>query len=123
MERENSPAYRVLSPNARRALDAIERAIGDGGAVQISRGSFHAEHEVRSGSYRGVIRQLASLGLVDIERGAPRRVNVFRISERWRGIDADEARRLRALVRPPTPQRRPKRMPMRASGAGAARSP
>jgi hypothetical protein len=111
MERENSPAYRVLSPSARRALDAIEQAIAlaGGGAVQISRGNFHVEYGLRSGSYRGVIRQLASLGMVDVERGAPRRVNVFRLSTRWRGISEDEARRLRALARPPTPKRRPQR--------------
>jgi hypothetical protein len=34
-DRENSPAYAALPPSARRALAAIERAIGDGSSASV----------------------------------------------------------------------------------------
>ncbi len=35
----------------------------------------------------------------------PRRVNVFRLSDGWRGLDMDEAKRRVKLARLPTPPR------------------
>jgi hypothetical protein len=54
------------------------------------------------------LKQLDALGWIEITRG-PRAGNVFRLSNRWRAIDADEAARLVRSARKAMPQRRHER--------------
>lgn len=114
MTRENSPAYMVLSPSARRALLVIEKALAGGTSTAISRARFEAEHGVPGGTYRGVIKRIVALGFVDVTHGAPRRVNVFSLSNRWATIDGAEAERLLMATQPR--RRGPGRRPQRAAG-------
>jgi hypothetical protein len=51
------------------------------------------------------VKLLDHLGLIDIEPG-PRLINIFRLSNRWRTVDAVEAVRLAALAREVQPHRR-----------------
>ncbi|WP_027582648.1 hypothetical protein [Bradyrhizobium sp. Ai1a-2] len=92
-DREKSPAYAALSPGARRVLAAIEQAIGGGSCAAVSYTGFHRDHGIWRKSVSPAIKALDNLGLIDVAPGL-RLANVYRLSDRWRGIDADAARRL-----------------------------
>jgi hypothetical protein len=121
MERENSPAYRALPRSSRRALGVIEKAIaiGGGASAKLSRGTLETLG-VQRGTATIALRRLVALGLVDVAHGAPRRINIFRLSDRWQNIDSVEAERLLKATQPRRrgPGRRPQRLPERL-GAGA----
>ena len=101
---KNSPAYAVLPPGARRVLRAIERSIGDGSSASVSYTSFWLDHNIEGKLVSPSLKLLNHLGMIDIESG-PYRSNVFRLSTRWRTIDALEAARLVKLARLPKPPR------------------
>ena len=103
-DRENSPAYAALPRNARRVFAAIERAIGDGSSASVSYTSFWLDHNIEGKLVSPSLKLLDHLGLIDIESG-PNRSTVFRLSTRWRTIDALEAARLVKLARLPKPPR------------------
>src|SRR5258705_9141977 len=104
-DREHSPAYRMLTLSARRVLAAIERAIGDRISASVSFTEFRFDHHIGRQSISPSVKLLDHLGLIDIEPG-PRLINIFRLSNRWRTIDAVEAVRLAALAREVLPHRR-----------------
>jgi hypothetical protein len=97
-DREQSPAYRRLPPSARRVFAAIERSIGGGDSATVSYVDFQRDHRVGRQSISISLKLLDHLGMIDIEPG-PRLINIFRLSDRWRSIDAVEAVRLAALAR------------------------
>jgi hypothetical protein len=115
---ENSPAFAALPQSARQVFRAVVRAIGQGRSAAISQRQFRAEHGIRPGVGPLAVRRLLQLGLVEIGRG-PRRVCVFRLSDRWSQIDLAEAERLIKATQPRrrSPGRRLQRLPgvMRAS--------
>jgi hypothetical protein len=104
-DRENSAAYAALHASARRVLAAIERTIGDKGSASVSYKGFRLDHGVSRQLISPSLKLLDHLGLIEIEPGT-RLVNVFRLSNRWRGIDTAEATRLSALAREVQPHRR-----------------
>jgi hypothetical protein len=69
-DRENLPAYAALPRSARRVFAAIGRK-----------------------SISASLKLLDHLGLIEIEPG-PRLISTFRLSNRWRSVDAIEAKRL-----------------------------
>ncbi|MGY3131989.1 hypothetical protein ACVWZM_002671 [Bradyrhizobium sp. USDA 4501] len=97
-DRENLPAYAALPASARRVLAAIERAIGDGDSASVSYEGFRLDHGIARPLISKSLKLLDRLGLIEISPG-PRLLNVFRLSNRWRGIDAAEAARLLELAR------------------------
>jgi len=97
-DRTGSPAFALLPLRARRVLAAIERAIGDGTSATVSFTEFRFDHHIGRQSISPSVKLLDHLGLIDIEPG-PRLINIFRLSNRWRCIDAVEAVRLAALAR------------------------
>jgi hypothetical protein len=104
-DREDSPAYAALPRSARRVFAAIERAIGDGSSASVSYVDFRLDHHIGRRSISVSLKLLDHLGLIDIEPG-PRLINIFRFSNRWRTIDAVEAKRLSELAREVKPHRR-----------------
>jgi hypothetical protein len=103
-DRENSPAFAMLPRSARRVFAAIERAIGGGSSASVSYIAFRLDHGIGRKAVSPSLTLLHGLGLIDIEPG-PRLVNVFRFSNRWRTVDAVEAKRLAALAREVKPHR------------------
>ena len=104
-DREQSPACAALPRSARRVLAAIERAIGDGCSASVSYANFQFDHGIGRQSISPALKLLDHLGLIEIEPGV-RLENVFRLSDRWRTIDAVEAERLAELAREVQPHRR-----------------
>ena len=104
LDRENSPAYRMLPRSARRVFAAIERTIGDSSSASVSYVDFRLDHHIGRRAISPSLKLLDHLGLIEIEPG-PRLVNVFRFSNRWRTVDAVEAVRLAELAREVKPHR------------------
>jgi hypothetical protein len=104
MDRETSPAYAALPASARRVLAAIERSIGEGSSASVSYVGFALDFRIARKAVSPSLKLLDHLGLIDIAPGK-RLVNVFRLSGRWRGIDAASAQRLAALARERKPHR------------------
>jgi hypothetical protein len=98
-DRDNSPAYRMLPRSARRVFAAIERTIGDGSSANVSYVDFMLDHHMAPKVVSPSLKLLDRLGLIEIETG-PRGSNVFRLSNRWRGIDEAEAKELAREVKP-----------------------
>lgn len=94
-DRENLPAYAALPRSARRVFAAIERAIGDGASASVSYNDFRYDHHIGRKSISAFLKLLDHLGLIEIEPG-PRLISTFRLSNRWRSVDAVEAKRLAA---------------------------
>jgi hypothetical protein len=101
----SSAAYAALSKTARRMLGVIQKAIGKDGSAAISFTDFMFTHRIGRPSISKGLKQLDALGMIEIARG-PRAGNVFRLSNRWRAINADEAARLAREARTVLPQRR-----------------
>jgi hypothetical protein len=90
------PAWRVLLSGSRAVLAVIEREIGQQGAAAISKRKFVARG-IGPGQITASVRRLAQLGFVELERGSfgsRPTGNLFRLSERWRELGDDEARKL-----------------------------
>jgi hypothetical protein len=83
---------------------AIEGAIGDGSSASVSYVGFSLDHHIARKAVSPSLKLLDHLGLIEIEPGE-RLVNVFRFSNRWRTIDAVEAKRLAELAREVKPHR------------------
>lgn len=101
----SSPAYRALRSTAKRMLDAIDTTMRADGTAMVSYESFRLDHGVGRQNIAKCLRTLEALGLIEIEIGV-RCGNVFRMSDRWREIDEDEARRLVEQASVPTGVRR-----------------
>jgi hypothetical protein len=97
-----SAAYAALSVGGKRVLHVVEEQAPHG-AVGISLAQFMSQGMCRAAARFG-IKQVELLGFVSVSMG-PRRVNVFRLSDGWRGLDADEAKRRVAQARLPMPPR------------------
>jgi hypothetical protein len=97
-DRTGSPAFQMLPRSARRVFGAIEQAIGDRTSAIVSYTDFRLDHHIGRQNISVSLKLLDHLGLIEIEPG-PRLVNVFRLSNRWRTVDAVEAVRLAALAR------------------------
>src|SRR5260370_14969482 len=92
IEMLESPAFRVLSPSARRVLDRIEIEFAHhgetgNGRLKVTYDDFE-DHGIRRQSIASAIRETASLGLIEVtERGCAgnadfRRPNSFRLTYR-----------------------------------------
>jgi hypothetical protein len=103
-DRDDSPAFQMLPRSARRVFAAIERTIGDGSSASVSYVDFMLDHHMAPQVVSPSLKLLDRLGLIEIETG-PRGSNVFRLSNRWRGIDEVEAKRLSELAAEVKPHR------------------
>ena len=91
MQREESTAYGALSRRALRVLAALDVAIARGGGeARVSYISLMNDYHVDRGSISKGLKQVVALGFVDVKPG-PRLANIFRLSQRWRSIDAAAA--------------------------------
>jgi hypothetical protein len=109
MDREGSPAYRALpSRSARRMLATITKlaADNDGVATCSYTDLMLPPHRYGRPSISAGLKVLIALGLIDALAPGPRMVGRYRLSDRWRSIDADEAKRLAREARAIMPQRR-----------------
>jgi hypothetical protein len=97
-----SPAYLALSASGKKVLNLIEQEIGHGCAA-ISLDQFMDTGMCRSAARYG-IKQCEALGFVAITTGA-RRVSLFKLTDGWRALGADEAARRIKQARLPTPPR------------------
>src|SRR5262245_10246210 len=97
-DRARSPAMAVLTRGARKVLAVIEAQIGDKSSVAISQLDFVFTHRV---NHRTVTRALplsTDLGPIEVEAGR-QRIRVFRVSRRWSGVNAADARAALARVK------------------------
>ena len=112
-DRATSPAYKALSPSARKVLALIDSEVAccDGAAV-ISYSDIKRRCDVTHGTAGYTLRQVRTLGFVSVERVAARSryVNTFRLSSQWQSIGTDEAHRLAVRARL-SQSRPPLRMP------------
>jgi hypothetical protein len=99
---QQSAAYEALSVGGKRVLQVIEDEVGNDGSA-ISLGRFMERGMCRAAARYG-IKQVEALGFAVIGMG-PRRVNVFRLADGWRALDAHEAKRRVKLARLAMPQR------------------
>jgi undecaprenyl pyrophosphate synthase len=90
-DRSRSPAWIALSSSGRKVLTVIERQVwrGDG---SISLALLGERADLCRSAVRHGVRLLVELGFVEVGVGF-RSVSVFSLSARWRGVDADEAKR------------------------------
>jgi hypothetical protein len=98
-DRDDSSAFQMLPKSARRVFAAIERTIGDGSSASVSYVDFMLDHHMAPKVVSPSLKLLDRLGLIEIETGR-RGSNVFRLSNRWRGIDEAEAKELTREVKP-----------------------
>jgi hypothetical protein len=89
----------MLPRSARGVLAAIEQAIGGGDSASVSYLAFWLDHRITQKVVSPALSMLVNLGLIEIQTG-PRGGNVFRLSNRWRGIDEAEAKELAREVKP-----------------------
>jgi hypothetical protein len=108
-DKRESPAYRVLSSGGVRALAVIEAQIRGRDCCKISREEFGRLDSLSRSAMSFAVAQLTVLGFVTVEVG-PRNCHIFRLSEVWRTVDADQAARLRASA----PRRRPSKQMTRS---------
>ena len=87
-----SAGYRVIEQKAGR------------GAVAISLDTFMGETGLGRCSVRRSVRLAEELGFISVAVG-PRHNHEFRLTDDWRDVDADEAKRRVAQARLPTPPR------------------
>jgi hypothetical protein len=122
-DRSDSPAYLALPQSARGVLAAIEQAIGGGDSASVSYLAFMLDHHMAPQVVSPSLRLLDRLGLIEIETGR-RGSNVFRLSNRWRGIDEAEAKELARELKPHrTFEKRPEVSRERAAKLGTLKLP
>jgi len=97
-DRARSPAMAVLTRGARKVLAVIEAQIGDKSSVAISQLDFVFTHRVNHRTVTRALPLLTALGLIEIEAGR-QRIRVFRLSRRWSGVNAADARAALARVK------------------------
>ena len=100
---ERSAAFAALSVGGRKVLKVIEEEVRRG-AVALSLDDLMGESGLCRSAVRYGVKQAQLLGFIAISVGH-RRVNQFALSDHWRELDEDEAKRLVAKARSPTPQR------------------
>ena len=100
---QKSEAYAVLSEGGRKVLHVIDAEVRRG-AVSISLDTLSELSGLCRSSVRCGIRLCETLGFLSVMLG-PRRTNQFALSDGWRSVDEDEAKRLVKLARGPTPPR------------------
>jgi hypothetical protein len=115
MQREESTAYGALSRRALRVLAALDVAIARGGGeARVSYISRMNDYHVDRGSISKGLKQVVALVFVDVKPG-PRLANIFRLSQRWRSIDAAAAARLAESARRVLARRRFEKAPANKS--------
>ncbi len=77
---------------------------GNGSSASVSYVAFSLDHHIARKAVSPSLKLLDHLGLIEIEPGF-RLCNRFRLSNRWRTIDAVEAVRLAELAREVKPHR------------------
>jgi hypothetical protein len=98
-----SATYAALSVGGKRVLKVILDHVGHDAAA-ISLAQFMERGMCCRSTARIGIKQCELVDFVTVSMGH-RRVNVFRRSDGWRGLDADEAKRRVRLARLPMPPR------------------
>ena len=93
-----SPAHAALTVGGKRVLQVLSELVGQDD-VAISLGRFMERGMCRAAARYG-IKQCVAVGFVSVGMG-PRRVNVFRLADGWRALDAHEAARLVKLAKLP----------------------
>jgi hypothetical protein len=122
-ELQKSAAYWALSNGGRKVLHAVEQQAGRG-AVAITFEQLMEESGLCRSSVRYGVKQAQLLGFIAVSMG-PRRTNEFKLTDGWRGLSADEAKRRVAQARLPTPSREssaPPRAVRQSSGGPRCRS-
>ena len=100
---ENSPAYAVLSGNARSMLRVIRSAAADDcTTVSLTYAAF-VDERISRPSIRHCLHQLEALCFVRIERG-PRRINNFTLLPDYKNLSANQVAERRVLARAPRPR-------------------
>ena len=95
-------AFAVLPRGARRLLDVLARAIGEGGgSALLSYDDLEALGTDRK-ALPSALRALAHLGLIEVGVG-PRVSGRYSLATRWRSLDSVEAARLVKLAHEPRP--------------------
>jgi hypothetical protein len=112
------------SNGGRKVLHAVEQQAGRG-AVAITFEQLMEESGLCRSSVRYGVKQAQLLGFIAVSMG-PRRTNEFKLTDGWRGLSADEAKRRVAQARLPTPSQREQRAAQsreagQAAGQGAGR--
>jgi hypothetical protein len=106
-EREVFPAFRILPSTARAMLAIIERSIGQGTSVKLSKHDM-VRDGIPLGSWLASKKRLAQIGFVTVEAGGPngcaRTANKYSLSGRWRDVSAADARRLVKVERRRAPR-------------------
>jgi hypothetical protein len=100
---QKSEAYATLSVGGGRVLDAVEQLAGRG-AVAITLEQLMELTDLCRSSVRRGIRQCELVGFIAVAMG-PRRVNLFKLCDGWKSLDAAEAKRRMKLAKEPTPPR------------------
>ena len=109
MDRTKSPAYRALpSRSARRMLATIATLAADNdGVATCSYTDLRLPpHGYGRPSISTSLKLLIAVGLIDAIAPGPRMVGRYVLSDRWRGMDADEAKRMAREARAPLSMRR-----------------
>jgi len=101
-----SAAYAAMSPSGRKAFHLIEGEVERGdGAAAIPINHFTASGMCRAAARFGT-KQCVLLGFASVNvHAGPNRANVFRLIDKWRGVDAIEAKRRVAQAKLPQPPR------------------
>ena len=102
-EVRKSPAFEALSVGGKRALKVIEEEVRGGGSA-ITLDELMDRADLCRSSVRRGIRQCELVGFIAVAMG-PRRVNLFKLSDGWKSLDAAEAKRRMKLAKEPTPPR------------------
>lgn len=89
-DRANSPAMAVLPKAARKILDAIETAVGNRSSAAVTYLDFQFDYGLGRLTVTKFLPLLVDLGLLEIEIG-PNRGNVYRPSNGWRTVTANDA--------------------------------
>jgi len=100
---KSSQAYAALPVGGKLVLKVIEVLAGRG-AIAITLDRLMERCDLCRSSVRCGIRQIEELNFVTIEVGH-RRASLFKLSDSWKSVDANEAARRVGRARLPTPPR------------------
>jgi hypothetical protein len=102
-EVQRSAADAALCVGGQRVLKVIEEEVRGGGSA-ITLDQLMDRADLCRSSVRRGIRQCELVGFIAVAMG-PRRVNLFKLSDGWKSLDAAEAKRRMKLAKEPTPPR------------------